>query len=102
MKIIIYKQAQNNLKSIYNYIEADSTEYARKTVDNIFLYINKLEYFPYIGRYIPEFNNKYYRELLYKSYRIIYKVIENMNEVHVIAVIHGKRNFKSFYNFYDT
>lgn len=99
MKLIVYEYAQDNLNKIYDYIAKDSIKYANETIDNIYLRISNLAYFPYIGRHIPEMNNKYYRELLYKSYRIFYEVSEKLGIIYIHAVIHGKRNFKSFHNF---
>lgn len=82
--------AKEDLKQIKEYISKDSIYYANKTINEI---INKTEYllmFPYMGRKIPEFNNENYRELIYKSYRILYKVNSN---VYILKIFHHSRDF---------
>lgn len=83
------KTARNDLTQVYNYIYEDSIYYAIKTVENIVKLVDNLSYFPYIGRKIPEYNLENYRELIYKSYRIIYKV--HSNEVLIRRVWHSAR-----------
>ena len=100
MQLIISNEVRNDITEIYNYIARDSLKYANETVDNIYLLISKLEMSPYLGRYVPEFQDKRYRELIYKSYRIVYSVFEDTKIVYIRFVVHGKRNFKSFYYSY--
>lgn len=102
MQIILSNEAQKDLNKIFEYISKDSLKYAIETDKNIRLSIHRLENLPYLGRVVPEILNKQYRELLYKSYRIVYSVFEEKNIIYIHFVIHGKRNFKSFYNSYIT
>lgn len=46
--------------------------------------------FPSMGRYVPEFNSKEIRELIYKSYRILYTF--NSKNIYILRVIHHSRN----------
>lgn len=100
MKIILLNKAKQNINSIFEYIAEDSLKYAIETDSNIRLTIHKLRTFPYIGGYVPELPDKNFRELLYKNYRIIYNVSEESSTVYIHFIVHGKRNFKSFYNSY--
>lgn len=93
-------EAHEDIDSIYEFISKDSIWYANDTSRNIYSRIYELEHIPYLGRYVPEIRDKDYRELTYKSYRIIYQVSKNTNTVYVHFVIHCRRNFKSFYNSY--
>lgn len=102
MKVLISSEAHKDLSSIFEYISFDSLKYANETVRNIYLRITELENSPYIGRYVPEIPNKKYRELLYKSYRIIYNILEEENTIYVHFILHNKRNFKSFFNKYNS
>ena len=89
VNIKIELDAKEDLKQIRDYISKDSIYYADKTVNEI---INKTEYllrFPYMGRKIPEFNDVNFRELIYKSYRIFYKVNSNID---ILKVFHHSRN----------
>lgn len=95
VNINIEIEAKADLKQIQEYISKDSIYYANKTINEI---INKTEYllmFPYMGRKIPEFNNVNFRELIYKSYRIFYKVNSN---VYVLKIFHHSRDFLNSVN----
>lgn len=97
MKVLISNQAHKDIDSIFKYISRDSLKYANETSENIYSRISELEMLPYIGRYVPELEDKCYRELMYKNYRIIYSISDKKNIVYIRFVIHDKRNFKSFY-----
>lgn len=98
MKIIMHNEVKESLAEIYNYISEDSIKYANKTIENIYERIEFLKFSPYLGRYVPELSSKYYRELIYKSYRIVYSVNEKTNIVYIHFVIHSKRDFNSLCN----
>lgn len=102
MNLIISNQVKNDITEIYKYVAKDSLKYANETANNIYSRIAELEISPYLGRYVPEISNKQYRELLYKSYRIVYSIFEEKNIIYIHFVIHGKRNLKSFYKSYIT
>lgn len=57
MKIVVEDLARQSLIDIYYYNYQYSLKNAIETNKNILSYINDLEKFPYIGRYIPEMNN---------------------------------------------
>ena len=95
VNINIEIEAKADLKQIQEYISKDSIYYANKTINEI---INKTEYllmFPYMGRKISEFDNTNFRELIYKSYRILYKVNSN---IHILNVLHHSRDFLNSVN----
>lgn len=100
MKLIISKDVRNDIEEIYNYIARNSIKYANVTSENIYSLISKLGVSPYLGRYVPELEEKRLRELIYKSYRIVYEFLEDTDTIYVHFVVHGKRNFKSFYKSY--
>ena len=100
MRLIISNNVRDDITQIYNYIAKDSTKYANQTINNIYSCISKLEFSPYLGRYVPELANKQYRELIYKNYRIFYEVSEEEDTVYIHFIVHNKRDFKSFYNYY--
>lgn len=81
--------ANNDLIQIYNYINQDSIYYSIKTINNIIDLVDNLKILPYIGRKIPEYNKVNERELIYKSYRIIYKI--NSNKVFIRRIWHSAR-----------
>ena len=94
MQVLMSNESHQDIDSIFEYISRDSIKYANETSENIYSRIYELENAPYLGRYVPELSDKRFRELIYKSYRI------DSNTVYIHFVVHGKRNFKSFYKSY--
>lgn len=90
INIVIERKASKDLDEIRRYIERDSQYYANKTIADIYSKIDNLKYFPYLGRYVPKFNSKNYRELIYKSYRILYRF--NSQNIYILRVMHHSRN----------
>jgi addiction module RelE/StbE family toxin len=85
--------ARNDLKQIYDYIAKDSKYYATNVVEKIITKAENLNEFPEIGRVVPEIGDDNVRELVIYSYRLIYEVVPD--NVQILAIIHGKRNFSS-------
>lgn len=92
MKIIISNKVYGQIQEIFKYISQDSLYYAKKTTKEIYEKISILEYMPYIGRKIPEYNREDSREIIYKSYRIMYEVLSDKKEIHIQNIQHGKRH----------
>ena len=85
--------ARNDLKQIYDYIAKDSRYYATNVLENVVSRAENLDEFPEIGRVVPEIGDKNVRELIIYSYRLIYELVSN--DVQILAIIHGKRDFSS-------
>jgi len=85
--------ARNDLRQIYEYIAKDSRYYATNVVENIVSKAENLDEFPEIGRVVPEVGDENVRELIIYSYRLIYELVSN--DVQILAIIHGKRDFSS-------
>ena len=81
--------AINDLDSIGEYISIDSEIAAKKFVKEIIAKADALAIQPLKGRPIPERIPGEYRQILHKSYRIIYKV-EN-EKIYVSSIYHQKR-----------
>lgn len=52
-----------------------------------------LREYPKIGRVVPELGDSQVRECFLYSYRLIYELKDE--EIHILAVIHGKRLLES-------
>ena len=96
-KIVISDAAYNDLDEIFSYISSDlcAPGAAGKLIDNIFDSMEPLCDFPLIGA-IP--NNKVlaakgYRLLTVDNFIVFY--IPKDNEVHVVRVIYGRRDWKT-------
>ena len=83
--------ALDDLAGIRAYIARDSVYYANKFVDEAFRAVERLEMFPESGRIIPERNDPSFREIIFGSYRIMYKIAND--ECFITTMIHGKRNY---------
>lgn len=90
VKLNWLNDARNDLIQIYSYIYQDSIYYSIKTVNDIVTLAGNLELLPYIGRKVPEYNMDNIRELIYKSYRIIYEIQSNVVFIH--RIWHSARN----------
>lgn len=82
-----------DLESIYEYIEADSSESAFAWFDGLAEAIYSLERFPERVTVIPE--DKKLRHLLFgkspNTYRIIYALDKGKNAVNILHIRHGAR-----------
>ncbi|MBN1351100.1 type II toxin-antitoxin system RelE/ParE family toxin [candidate division KSB1 bacterium] len=87
MRIIWSPRAIERIAEIAEYIAGDNPSAAGKWIDAIFDRVKTLEKFPEIGRMVPEANRKKIRELLFKSYRIIYRHDEE--QISILTVRHG-------------
>lgn len=89
-KVIWTEPALIDLHEIIGYIARDSQVYAERFGLKVVQAPRRLRKFPCSGRIVPEFNDDTIRELIYGSYRIIYKIYES--DCYVVAVIHGSRD----------
>lgn len=95
--IKLYPRAYRDLDEIYAYI-ADTlleSNTAIKLIDEIESIILSLETFPERGsiRRVGAYANQGYRQLFYKKYTIIYRVVEEKKEVHVLMIRYSASNF---------
>ena len=86
--IITKQDATEELQQIREYISKDSKFYANKTIDEINKRIQNLLLFPEIGRVIDK--NKNTRQIIYKSYNILYKF--DSKNIYILHIIHHSRN----------
>ncbi|MBF0542249.1 MAG: type II toxin-antitoxin system RelE/ParE family toxin [Nitrospirae bacterium] len=88
-KIKWSKDSIDNIKEITTFIAKDSPYYAKLFRDRIFEMIEHLEFFPEIGRLVPELNDPNIKELIFNKYRIIYQI--NEDYIEIISILHGSR-----------
>ncbi len=92
MNIIIYKEASNDIKQIYEYISQDSSLIALKFLNKLLDYISYLSLFPELGRLvIPKYN---VRKLIYRNYIILYQINYLSYEIHVLTIFHSKKDIE--------
>ena len=90
MKIIWTQESILQLIEIEDFISNDSPKRATEFVEEIIDHAEAtLPDTPSIGRMVPEINNANIRELIFKKYRIVYRV--NKNNIEILTVFEGHR-----------
>ena len=89
MKIRWAHEALLRLFDIEDFISQDSPDRARKFVDQIIEHTESLSDNPLSGRTVPEISNPEIRELIFRKYRIIYRI--NGNNLDILTVFEGHR-----------
>lgn len=89
MKVIWSPLAIDCVSDIAKFIAMDKPKAAERWVDEVFYKVKILEKFPQIGRIVPEANRKEIREIVFKNYRIIYKI--DKEQINILTVRHGKQ-----------
>ncbi len=88
-------QARKDLEAIEAYFEEIAPDYAAFFMERILEKAHQLERFPRLGRIVPEIGDASIRELIYRSYRIMYFVDPEGENVEVLTVLHSSRQFGS-------
>ena len=90
MSVTWSREAGENLVDIEEFIGRDSLERAVRFVDAL---IDQTESIladnPRSGRTVPEIGNPDIRELIYRGYRIVYRL--NVDRIDILTVIEGHR-----------
>jgi plasmid stabilization system protein ParE len=92
-KVIISQPAIDDLKSIVSYIAPHNRDAALRMGTELLKRTRMLAAFPEIGRHPPESDHPEVREIIYRSYRIFYRVKPEQQVVEVIRFWHGARGF---------
>ena len=89
MKIIWSPLAVDRASEIAGYIAKDKSLAAEKWINNVFAKVEQLKNFPEIGRIVPEISDSDFRELIYKNYRVIYRI--DKKQISILTIRHGKQ-----------
>ena len=81
--------ATQDVRDIEEFVARDSPVYAVRLTNRIVEAVERLTEFPQLGRVVPEFEQEDLREILYRSYRIVYRV--QGEAVMVLRIVHGAR-----------
>lgn len=91
-KVQITLSAQSDFRTIWDYISQNSPSNAHTFISEIEKRIYSLSHFPERNPFIPEgemLQIDVYRHLIYKEYRIVYRV-QNVN-VFILRIFHGSK-----------
>ncbi len=89
MKIKWTNEALFQLFEIEDFISQDSPERAAKFVDQIIEQAESLSEKPLRGRTVPEISNPDIRELIFRKYRIVYRI--SGNNLYILSVFERHR-----------
>jgi plasmid stabilization system protein ParE len=92
-KIIIAPSAQSDLEDIVRYIAQHNPEAAIRMGYELISRADSLTPFPEIGRSVPEVRNPDLREIICRSYRIIYRLKRDKQYIQIVRFWHGARGF---------
>jgi len=84
-------QAVEDVESIRDYISRDSPHFGALVAQRVVDAVERLRRLPQSGRIVPEFGTEELREVLWRSYRIVYRT--SPTAVEVVTVFHGARLF---------
>lgn len=90
-KVIWAPSALNDIEAIAEYISRDSPDHAALFVRRLMESTDRLSVFPLSGRIIPEINNPVCREIIYRSYRIMYRI--EGDEIWMTGIVHAARDW---------
>ena len=83
------KLATADYDSLLNYYQEIAPKFAIILAKKIYFLIDNLKKFPRIGRIIPEMENENLREIIYRNFRIIYRI--KGNDIEIVRIIHSSR-----------
>lgn len=91
MKLRWSHQALRDLDAIFDYIAADNPTTALRWIRRLQARAEAAVSAPMAGRVVPEMSRNEVREVFVRSYRIVYRVLED--ELFVLTVFEGHRLF---------
>jgi toxin ParE1/3/4 len=90
-QVILSPRAIQDLQEIVRYISFDNPVAAEKLGLQLIEKTRNLSAFPEMGRVIPELQNPLLRELIFKPYRIAYRVNHERHLIEVARYWHAAR-----------
>ena len=90
-KIVWTLQARDDLGDIVRFIATDNPTTAEILGYSLISRVDSLEQFPLLGRMVPEVGDQTVREIVFRPYRIIYRVGEEQQLLTILRIWHGAR-----------
>jgi len=92
LKILWSHRARIDLLAIGDHIAADNPSAAARWVQRLVASVERASHMPLAGRRVPEYSDRQdIREMLVRSYRIVYRV--QAETIEVLAIFEGHRRF---------
>src|SRR5689334_2247998 len=88
-KLIWSPAARDDLHDIVVFIARDDPNRAMIFGYELISETNRLQEFPELGRIVPEYKSNNLREILFRPYRIVYRVEHDQKLYHVARIWHS-------------
>ena len=98
MKIIETKLFKRKRDNIVYYIASDNKTAAIKFAKKLKIAVNNLVTFPYKYRKSYYYDNENIRDMIFKSYTIIYKINEQKNIIEILEIFNQNLPVTKEYN----
>jgi plasmid stabilization system protein ParE len=92
-KVIIAPSAQADLADIVRYVARHNSDAGARLGFELITSTEKVAAFPEIGRVVPEFRQPNLREVICRSYRVIYRLRRDKQRIEIVRFWHGARGF---------
>ncbi len=90
-EVILSPSANSDLEDIVSYIARRDQNAAVRVGDALISRAELLVQFPELGRIVPEFSRTDLREIVHRSYRIIYRVRDEPQLIEIVRFWHSAR-----------
>lgn len=90
-KLIWAPAARDDLHDIVVFIARDDSDRAMSFGYELISEIDRLQEFPESGRIVPEYRNAVIREIIFRPYRIVYRVHPDSKVCEIARVWHSAR-----------
>ena len=90
-KLIWSPAARDDLHDIVVFIARDNPERAMSFGYELISETDKLHAFPEMGRTVPEYRNQNIREIIFRPYRIVYRINDERKLCEIARVWHSAR-----------
>jgi plasmid stabilization system protein ParE len=92
-KVFLSEEALSDLERVVAYIAPHNPAAAERMGNQLLDAALSLYRLPERGRVVPEFRRRELREIIFRSYRIIYRVNNLDHSVEIVRLWHGARGF---------
>ena len=92
-KVFLSNEALSDLEGVVTYIARHNPSAAARMGNHLLDAAFSLNTFPQRGRVVPEFRGTELREIIFRSYRIIYRVMDSDRRIEVVRIWHAARGF---------
>ena len=92
-QVILSRSARADLEGLVRYIARDNPDAAARVGYELVVHAERLSNFPELGRIVPEFGRADLREIVVRSYRVIYRLRPACGQIQIVRFWHGARGF---------